>query len=111
MNLPHRSTAKAAAAHGRIAGHSPTAAVNAPGVVLRETAAGVGAALAVAAAANLLLLWLGIAPTPACQKGVLFARAEASYVGLSRAEPCDGLGRDGGSNSQARLMLETGLLF
>ncbi|HSC19345.1 MAG TPA: outer membrane beta-barrel protein [Rhizomicrobium sp.] len=49
--------------------------------------------------------------TPTYQKGVLFARAEASYVGLSRAQPGAGLGRAGESNSQARLMLETGLLF
>jgi len=52
-----------------------------------------------------------VTATPTYQKGVLFARAEASYVGLSHSRPGDGLGRGGESNSQARLMLETGLLF
>jgi len=84
VNRPYSSTAQAAGLSRRIAGHSPSAAANAPGVVLREITAAVGAALGVAAAANLLLLWLGIAPTPGCQKGVWSARAEGSSVGL----PC-----------------------
>jgi hypothetical protein len=49
--------------------------------------------------------------TPTYQKGVLFARAEMSLVGLVDAEGRSGLGRRGGSDSQARLMLETGVLF
>jgi len=49
--------------------------------------------------------------TPSYQKGVFFARAEASYVLATHLEIGSGLGCDGGSNSQARLMLETGLLL
>jgi hypothetical protein len=49
--------------------------------------------------------------TPAYQKGVFFARAEASYVGIANGKPGLGLGRNLDSNAQARLMLETGVLF
>ena len=49
--------------------------------------------------------------TPTYQKGVLFARAEASYVALSHAQPGSQLGREADNNSQVRLMFETGVLF
>jgi hypothetical protein len=49
--------------------------------------------------------------TPTYQSGVMFARAEASYVALFPAPHGSQLGRKGDSNSQARLMLETGILF
>jgi len=49
--------------------------------------------------------------TPTYQKGVMFARAEASYVTLSHAQPGSALGREADSNSQARLMFEAGILF
>lgn len=62
MNLPYSSTAKTAGGERQIAGHSAPPAANAPGVVLREMAAAMGAALGFAAGINLLLLWLGIGP-------------------------------------------------
>jgi hypothetical protein len=49
--------------------------------------------------------------TPTYQKGVLFARAEASYVALSPTQPGSALGRNADSVSQARLMFETGVVF
>lgn len=49
--------------------------------------------------------------TPSYQKGMFFSRAEASYVALSNARPGSALGNKGVSDSQARLMLETGVLF
>ncbi|HSC19344.1 MAG TPA: hypothetical protein VLC74_10550 [Rhizomicrobium sp.] len=62
MNLPYSSTAKTADGERQIAGHSAPPAANAPGVVLREMAAAMGAALGFAAGINLLLLWLGMGP-------------------------------------------------
>jgi len=41
----------------------------------------------------------------------LFARAEASYVTLSHAQPGLQLGREADNNSQMRVMFETGVLF
>jgi hypothetical protein len=41
----------------------------------------------------------------------LFARAEASYVAFSHAQPGSQLGREADNNSQVRLMFETGVLF
>ena len=49
--------------------------------------------------------------TPTYQKGVLFARAEASYVALFHGQAGSEFGRKADSNSQARLMFETGILF
>ncbi len=49
--------------------------------------------------------------TPIYQKGVFFARAEASYVGIANGTPGLRLGRSLDSTEQARLMLETGVLF
>jgi len=52
-----------------------------------------------------------ITVTPTYQKGVFFARAEASYVVLSHAQPGSELGRKAEDDSQARLMFEAGILF
>jgi len=49
--------------------------------------------------------------TPTYQRGIYFARAEASYVMLENAQPGSSLGRNFDKNSQARLMAETGVLF
>jgi len=49
--------------------------------------------------------------TPTYQRGIMFARAEASYVALSHAPHGLELGREADNNSQARLMFETGILF
>jgi hypothetical protein len=49
--------------------------------------------------------------TPAYQEGVFFARAEASYVGIENGKNGLALGRSLDEKSQARLMLETGVLF
>lgn len=49
--------------------------------------------------------------TPTYQEGVFFARAEASYVGIENAKSGLALGRNLDETSQARLMLETGVLF
>jgi hypothetical protein len=49
--------------------------------------------------------------TPTYQKGVMFARVEASYVVLFHAQPGLELGRKADNESQARLMFETGVLL
>ncbi len=49
--------------------------------------------------------------TPTYQEGVFFARAEASYVGIENGKSGLALGRNLDEDSQARLMLETGVLF
>jgi hypothetical protein len=49
--------------------------------------------------------------TPTYQNGVFFARAEAAYVGSENGRNGFALGRRLENSSQARLMLETGMLF
>ena len=49
--------------------------------------------------------------TPTFQYKVFFARAEASYVRAQDISAGSAMGRRGNSTSQARLMLETGILF
>lgn len=49
--------------------------------------------------------------TPTYQHGIFFARAEASYVGVGGATAGDAFGPNLDKTSQARLMLETGVLF
>jgi len=49
--------------------------------------------------------------TPTYQKGIFFARAEASYVGLTSAAPGAAFGQDGNSKSQFRGLIETGFMF
>jgi hypothetical protein len=49
--------------------------------------------------------------TPSYQVGVLFARAEVSFVGASSTVPGDVFGKDGKSTSQTRFAIETGILF
>ena len=49
--------------------------------------------------------------TPTWQKGIFFARAEASYTRLGKFEPGLGFGQDGDARDQVRGLLETGFLF
>ena len=49
--------------------------------------------------------------TPSYQKGIFFARAEASYTGIGHSAPGFEFGDSFDSSSQARVMLETGILF
>jgi hypothetical protein len=49
--------------------------------------------------------------TPTFQKGIFFARAEASYVGISSGTPGSEFGRDGLAGSQFRGLIETGFIF
>lgn len=49
--------------------------------------------------------------TPTYQQGVFFARAEASYVQIESGVAGSQFGTSGNSDSQARLLIETGLLF
>ena len=49
--------------------------------------------------------------TPTWQHGILFARAEASYVGVGHTSSGFAFGQNFDQTSQARLMLETGVLF
>ncbi|HEY2445469.1 MAG TPA: outer membrane beta-barrel protein [Rhizomicrobium sp.] len=49
--------------------------------------------------------------TPTWQHGILFARSEASYVGVGHTAPGFVFGRNLDQTSQARLMLETGVLL
>lgn len=49
--------------------------------------------------------------TPTYQHGVFFARAEGSYAGIGHSAPGFELGDNFDKPSQARLMLETGVLF
>jgi hypothetical protein len=49
--------------------------------------------------------------TPTYQVGVLFTRAEVSFVGASSATPGFAFGRSGTSTSQTRFAIETGILF
>lgn len=49
--------------------------------------------------------------TPTYKEGIFFARAEASYVGLQNSPSGSGFDKGGTANGQARLLLETGLLF
>jgi len=49
--------------------------------------------------------------TPTYQKGIFFARAEASYTGIGNSVPGFEFGKSFDKSSQTRLMLETGVLF
>lgn len=49
--------------------------------------------------------------TPTYQKGIFFARAEASYVGVTSGTPGAEFGRDGAAGSQFRGLIETGFIF
>jgi hypothetical protein len=49
--------------------------------------------------------------TPTWQHGVFYARSEASYTAALDAAPGDTFGRNLDTSSQARLMLETGVVF
>jgi hypothetical protein len=49
--------------------------------------------------------------TPTWQHGIVFARAEASYVGVGNTAPGFAFGGNLDQTSQARLVLETGVLF
>lgn len=49
--------------------------------------------------------------TPTYQKGIFFARAEASYVGVTSATPGAAFGSNGEAGSQLRGLVETGVLF
>jgi hypothetical protein len=49
--------------------------------------------------------------TPTFQRGIFFARADASYVSAGSAEAGDEFGARLDKSSQSRLMLETGVLF
>ncbi|HEX4532614.1 MAG TPA: outer membrane beta-barrel protein [Rhizomicrobium sp.] len=49
--------------------------------------------------------------TPTYQRGIFFARAEASYVGVADAVAGSALGAFGLDKSQARVLFETGVLF
>lgn len=49
--------------------------------------------------------------TPTYQKGIVFARAEASYVSASSTEPGFAFGPKGTATSQLRGILEVGVLF
>ena len=49
--------------------------------------------------------------TPTYQHGVFYARGEASYTAALDAAPGDTFGRSLDTSSQARLMLETGVVF
>jgi hypothetical protein len=54
-----------------------------------------------------------ITVTPTYQKGVFFARAEASYVSIGSGDSIDGdmFGQLGNHGSQVRVMAETGVDF
>lgn len=49
--------------------------------------------------------------TPTYQKGVFFARAEASYTRIGNLSPGSGFGQDFKKRDQARALVETGFLF
>jgi hypothetical protein len=49
--------------------------------------------------------------TPTYQKGIFFARAEASYTRIGNLAPGSGFGQDFNERDQARVLLETGFLF
>jgi hypothetical protein len=49
--------------------------------------------------------------TPTFQKGIFFARAEASYVDVTSAAPGSAFGVDGNAKSQFRGLIETGFIF
>jgi hypothetical protein len=49
--------------------------------------------------------------TPTYQNSIFFARLEGSYVGVNDPAPGAAFGKAGTSKSQARLILETGILF
>jgi hypothetical protein len=49
--------------------------------------------------------------TPTFQHGIYFARGEVSYVGAGGIAPGDAFGQRLDETSQARVMLETGLIF
>jgi hypothetical protein len=49
--------------------------------------------------------------TPTYQKGIFFARAEGSYTGIGHSAAGFEFGRNFDKSSQARLMLEAGVLF
>jgi hypothetical protein len=49
--------------------------------------------------------------TPTYQVGVLFTRAEVSFVGASSTSAGSAFGKSGNSSSQTRFAIETGILF
>ena len=49
--------------------------------------------------------------TPTYQEGIYFLREEVSFVQASSITPGLGFGKSGGSHSQARLLLEAGIIF
>jgi hypothetical protein len=49
--------------------------------------------------------------TPTWQDGIFFARMEGSYVGANSISPGFAFGKAGTSGSQARFVIETGVLF
>jgi hypothetical protein len=49
--------------------------------------------------------------TPTYQEGIFFVREEVSFVQANSITPGLAFGRSGGSHSQARVMLETGIIF
>jgi hypothetical protein len=49
--------------------------------------------------------------TPTYQYKILFARGEFAFVGATRTTPGMALGPSGTDNSQARVLLEFGVLF
>jgi Putative beta-barrel porin-2, OmpL-like. bbp2 len=52
-----------------------------------------------------------ITATPTYQQGIFFARVEGSYVGASSITPGFAFGKAGTSGSQARFVVETGVVF
>jgi hypothetical protein len=52
-----------------------------------------------------------ITVTPTYQKGIFFARAEASYVGIGSGTPGFEFGNNFNSTNQTRVLAETGLIF
>jgi len=49
--------------------------------------------------------------TPTYQQGIFFVREEVSFVQANSITPGFAFGKSGGSHSQARVMLEGGIVF
>jgi len=49
--------------------------------------------------------------TPTYQQGIFFVREELSYVQAISITPGFAFGRSGGAHSQARVMIEGGVVF
>jgi hypothetical protein len=49
--------------------------------------------------------------TPTYQEGIYFLREELSFVQANSITPGFAFGKSGGSHSQARLLLEAGIIF